>query len=155
MKQVLSFFVNGSPVEVAVKPTDTLLDVIREKLYLTGTKRGCDDGDCGACTVLLNGQPIRSCLTLALTVEGQQITTVEGLMQGAELHALQTAFHEHGAFQCGFCTPGMLLTAKALLDMTPRPSREEIRRYMSGNLCRCGCYEEVIAAIQTVTAGEQ
>ena len=155
MKQVLSFVLNGSPVEVAVKPTETLLDVIREKLHFTGTKRGCDDGDCGSCTVLLNGEPIRSCLTLALTVEGQEIMTVEGLMQGAELHSLQRAFQEHGAFQCGFCTPGMLLTAKALLDKNPRPSREEVRRYMSGNLCRCGSYEEVIAAIQAVTAGGQ
>jgi aerobic carbon-monoxide dehydrogenase small subunit len=155
MKQVLSFVVNGSPVEVAVKPTDSLLDVLREKLYLTGTKRGCDDGDCGSCTVLLNGQPVRSCLTLALTVEGQEITTVEGLMQGAELHRLQKAFYEGGAFQCGFCTPGMLLTAKALLDSNPQPSREEIRQYMSGNLCRCGSYEEVIHAIQAVAPSEQ
>jgi aerobic carbon-monoxide dehydrogenase small subunit len=155
MKQILSFVLNGSPVEVAVKATDTLLDVIREKLYLTGTKRGCDDGDCGSCTVLLDGEPIRSCLTLALTVEGREIVTVEGLVQGAELHPLQAAFQAHGAFQCGFCTPGMLLTAKALLDKNPKPSREEIRRYMSGNLCRCGSYEEVIAAIQAVIAGER
>jgi aerobic carbon-monoxide dehydrogenase small subunit len=154
MKQILSFVLNGSPVDVVVTPTETLLDVIREKLGVTGPKRGCDDGDCGACTVLINGQPVRSCLTIALTVAGKDVLTVEGLTQNGDLHPLQKAFHEHGAFQCGFCTPGMLMTAKALLDTYPNPTRDEIRGYMSGNLCRCGSYEEVVEAIQAVAAGE-
>jgi len=153
MKQILSFVLNGAPVDVVVTPTETLLDVLRERLGVTGPKRGCDDGDCGACTVLLDGEPVRSCLTLALTVNGRQVLTVEGLSNG-DLHPLQTAFHEHGAFQCGFCTPGMLMSAKALLDHNPNPSRTEIRQYMSGNLCRCGSYEEIVEAIQAVAAGE-
>ena len=153
MKQILSFVLNGAPVDVVVTPTETLLDVLRERLGVTGPKRGCDDGDCGACTVLLDGEPVRSCLTLALTVNGRQVLTVEGLSNG-DLHPLQTAFHEHGAFQCGFCTPGMLMSAKALLDHNPNPSRTEIREYMSGNLCRCGSYEEIVEAIQAVAAGE-
>lgn len=154
MKQILSFTLNGSPVDALVIPTETLLDVLRETLGATGSKRGCDDGDCGACTVLLDGEPIRSCLTIALTVEGREVMTVEGLTSGAELHPLQKAFHELGAFQCGFCTPGMLMSAKALLEKNPNPAREEIVEFMSGNLCRCGSYEEVIEAIQAVASGE-
>lgn len=154
MKYILSFTLNGSAVDVLATPTETLLDVLREKLGVTGPKRGCDDGECGACTVLLDGEPVRSCLTIALTVADKEVTTVEGLMEGAELHPLQTAFHEHGAFQCGFCTSGMLMSAKALLDGNLDPSREEIRAHMSGNLCRCGSYEEVVEAIQAVAAGE-
>lgn len=154
MKQILSFTLNGSPVDVLATPTETLLDVLREKLGVTGPKRGCDDGDCGTCTVLLDGEPIRSCLTIALTVEGREVMTVEGLTPGAELHPLQKAFHEQGAFQCGFCTPGMLMSAKALLDKNPDPTREEIVEFMSGNLCRCGSYEEVVEAIQAVANGE-
>lgn len=154
MKYILSFTLNGSAVDVLATPTETLLDVLREKLGVTGPKRGCDDGECGACTVLLDGEPVRSCLTIALTVADKEVTTVEGLMEGAELHPLQTAFHEHGAFQCGFCTSGMLMSAKALLDGNSDPSREEIRAHMSGNLCRCGSYEEVVEAIQAVAAGE-
>ena len=153
MKQILSLTLNGSAVDVVATPTETLLDVLREKLGVTGPKRGCDDGDCGACTVLLDGEPVRSCLTIALTVGGRKVTTVEGLANG-DLHPLQKAFHEHGAFQCGFCTPGMLMSAKALLDHNPNPSSTEIREYMSGNLCRCGSYEEIVEAIQAVAAGE-
>jgi len=153
MKQILSFTLNGSPVDVIVTPTETLLDVLREKLGVTGPKRGCDDGDCGTCTVVLDGEPVRSCLTIALTVQGKSVLTVEGLSNG-DLHPLQKAFHEHGAFQCGFCTPGMLMSAKALLDSNPHPSRDEIRLHMSGNLCRCGSYEEIVEAIQAVAAGE-
>jgi carbon-monoxide dehydrogenase small subunit len=141
-------------VDVLVSATDTLLDVLREKLGVTGAKRGCDDGDCGTCTVLVNGQPLRACLTVAMTVSGKEVLTVEGLTQNGDLHPLQKAFHEHGAFQCGFCTPGMLMAAKALLDAYPNPSREEIRGYMSGNLCRCGSYEEIVEAIQAVAAGK-
>jgi carbon-monoxide dehydrogenase small subunit len=154
MKQILSFVLNGSPVDVIATPTETLLDVLREKLGVTGPKRGCDDGDCGTCTVLIDGEPVRSCLTIALTVAGKEVLTVEGLSADGELHPLQKAFHEYGAFQCGFCTPGMLMSAKALLDENPNPSRDEIRIYMSGNLCRCGSYEEVVEAIQAVAAGE-
>ncbi len=154
MKQILSFVLNGSPVDVVATPTETLLDVLREKLGVTGPKRGCDDGDCGTCTVLIDGQPVRSCLTIALTVAGKSVLTVEGLSQNGDLHPLQQAFHEHGAFQCGFCTPGMLMSAKALLDASPEPTRDEIREHMSGNLCRCGSYEEVVEAIQAVAAGE-
>ncbi len=154
MKQILSFTLNGSPVDVVVTPTETLLDVLREKLGVTSPKRGCDDGDCGACTVLIDGEPARSCLTIALTVQGKQVLTTEGLSPDGELHPLQKAFHEHGAFQCGFCTPGMLMSAKALLDHNPNPSRQEIREHMAGNLCRCGSYEEVIEAIQAVAAGK-
>ena len=154
MKQILSFTLNGSEVDVIVTPTETLLDVLREKLGVTGPKRGCDDGDCGTCTVLIDGDPVRSCLTIALTVQGKSVLTVEGLSVDGDLHPLQQAFYEHGAFQCGFCTPGMLMSAKALLDSNPNPSRDEIRIYMSGNLCRCGGYEEVVEAIQAVAAGE-
>lgn len=154
MKQILTFTLNGSGVDVIATPTETLLDVLREKLGVTGPKRGCDDGDCGTCTVLIDGEPVRSCLTIALTVQGKNVLTVEGLSVDGDLHPLQQAFHEHGAFQCGFCTPGMLMSAKALLDSNPNPSRDEIRIYMSGNLCRCGGYEEVIEAIQAVAAGE-
>ena len=154
MKQILTFNLNGSPVEVLVTPSDTLLDVLREQLGVIGTKRGCDSGDCGTCTVLINGEPMRSCLTLALTVEGKEVGTIEGLEKNGELDPLQKAFHEHGASQCGFCTSGMILSAKALLEKTPDPSRDEIVEYMSGNLCRCGTYVEVIEAIQSV-AGDK
>jgi aerobic-type carbon monoxide dehydrogenase small subunit (CoxS/CutS family) len=153
MKYALSFIVNGQPVDVLVKPTETLLDVLREKLGVVSPKRGCDTGDCGACTVLLGGEPIRSCITLALTVAGKTIETVEGLSRNGKLHPLQQSFHEHYAAQCGFCTPGMLMSAKALLDKNPRPTREEIVEAISGNLCRCGAYEEVVEAIAAVAGG--
>lgn len=154
MKYVLSFTLNGSPVDILVAPAETLLDVLRERLGVTSPKRGCDDGDCGACTVLLDGEPVRSCLTVALTVAGKEVLTVEGLSANGDLHPLQKAFHEHGASQCGFCTPGMLMSAKALLDKNPSPAREEIVDFMSGNICRCGTYDEVIEAIQAVANGE-
>jgi len=154
MKHVLSFTLNGTPVDVLVKPTDTLLDVIREDIGMTGTKRGCDSGDCGACTVLINNQPVNACLTIALTVAGKEVLTVEGLGKGGELEPLQRSFYEHGASQCGFCTSGMLMSAKALLEKNPNPSREEIVEHMSGNLCRCGTYLEVIEAIQSVGSGK-
>lgn len=154
MKQILAFTLNGSLEEVLVKPSDTLLDVLREQLGVMGTKRGCDSGDCGTCTVLIGGEPIRSCLTLALTVSGKEVETIEGLEKNGELDPLQKAFHEHGASQCGFCTSGMILTSKSLLEKNPNPSRDEIVEYMSGNLCRCGTYVEVIEAIQSVASGE-
>ncbi len=155
MKHILSFTLNDSPVDVLVKPTETLLDVLREQLGVTAPKRGCDSGDCGTCTVLIDGEPIRSCLTIALTVAGKEIVTVEGLTIDGELHPLQKAFHERGASQCGFCTPGMLMSAKALLDKNPNPSGNEIVDFMSGNLCRCGTYVEVAEAIQAVSSGER
>ena len=154
MKQILAFTLNGSLVEVLVKPSDTLLDVLRENLGVIGPKRGCDSGDCGTCTVLINGESIRSCLTIALTVAGKEVVTIEGVAKNGELDPLQKAFHEHGASQCGFCTSGMIISAKALLEKTPNPSRDEIVEYMSGNLCRCGTYVEVIEAIQSVASGK-
>jgi len=153
MKYTLSFILNGFPVDVLVKPTETLLDVLREKLGVVSPKRGCDTGDCGACTVLLDGGPIRSCLTLALTVAGKSVETVEGMSDDGELHPLQRAFHEHYAAQCGFCTPGMLMSAKALLDRNPRPTRAQIVEAMAGNLCRCGSYQEIVEAIEAVAKG--
>lgn len=154
MKQILTFTLNGSLEEVLVKPSDTLLDVLREQLGVTGPKRGCDSGDCGTCTVLINGESMRSCLTIALTVAGKEVVTIEGVGENGELDPLQKAFHEHGASQCGFCTSGMIISAKDLLEKTPNPSRDEIVEYMSGNLCRCGTYVEVIEAIQSVASGE-
>ena len=156
MKYALSFSLNGFPVDVMVKPTDTLLDVLRDQLHVMSPKRGCDTGDCGTCNVFVNGKTIRSCLTIALTVAGKEVNTVESfLSKEGELHPLQKAFHEKGATQCGFCTPGMLISAKALLDKNPKPTRDEIVEAISGNLCRCGTYLEVIEAIQSVTAGER
>lgn len=150
MKYALSFILNGLPVDVLVKPTETLLDVLRERLGVVSPKRGCDTGDCGACTVLLGGEPVRSCLTIALTVAGKTVETVEALSRDGKLHPLQQSFHEHYAAQCGFCTPGMLMSAKALLDRNPKPTREEIVEAISGNLCRCGAYEEIVEAIAAV-----
>lgn len=156
MKYTLSFTLNGDPVDVLVKPTDTLLDVLRENLIVTSPKRGCDSGDCGACTVLLDGEPILSCLTIALTVTGRDIKTIESFTsKDGEMHPLQQSFHEHYAAQCGFCTPGMLVSAKALLDTNPKPTRDEIVEAISGNICRCGTYHEVIEAIQAFAGGER
>ena len=146
MKQV-SLTVNGEVYEVAVEPWWTLLEVLREKLYLTGAKRGCDRGDCGACTVLIDGKAKLSCLTLAVKAQGKEILTVEGLARDEELHPIQRAFVEHGAVQCGFCTPGMVLAAKALLDKNPTPSEEEVSEGLSGNLCRCTGYTKIIEAV--------
>ena len=154
MKQILSFKLNGIPVVALAEPTDTLLDVLREELDVTSPKRGCDTGDCGTCTVLIDGEPIRSCLTIAFTVEGKEVTTLEGLSKGGELHPLQKEFHARYASQCGFCTPGMIITAKALLDRNPKPSREEIVDAISGNLCRCGGYIEIVEAIEAVARGD-
>lgn len=148
----LHFILNGAPVTVEIEPNMRLLDVLRDKLYLTGTKEGCGVGECGACTVIVDGQAVNSCLVLAMTVEGKQVTTVEGLMQDGKLHPLQEAVLNHHALQCGFCTPGFLMSAKALLDRNPHPTREEIQEAISGNLCRCTGYEQLIEAIQDVAA---
>ncbi|HBY96100.1 MAG: (2Fe-2S)-binding protein [Ardenticatenaceae bacterium] len=152
MKYPVSFTLNGFHADGLVKPTDTLVDLLREQLHLIGPKRGCDSGECGACTVLINGEPARACLTIALTIAGKEIVTVEGLSTSGSLHPLQQAFLDHAATQCGFCTSGMLISAKALLDQNPGPNREQIVEAISGNLCRCGAYLEVIAAVQAVAA---
>jgi len=139
--------VNGEWKEAMVHPETTLLELLREIWGLTGTKQGCDEGDCGACTVLLDGQPVNSCLVLAVRVNGRQVATIEGLGDAEHLHPLQAAFVQHGALQCGFCGPGMLLSAKALLDSNPYPSRMEIQQALSGNLCRCTGYSKIIEAV--------
>ena len=154
MKYRLSFTLNGETVDALVKPTDTLLDVLRENLRVMSPKRGCDTGDCGTCTVLINGEPILSCLTIALTAAGKDVQTVESFIsKEGQLHPLQQSFHEHYAAQCGFCTPGMLISSKALLDKNPKPSEEEIVEAISGHVCRCGTYHEVIEAVQAVAKG--
>ena len=147
MKVLVELNVNGEFYQVLIEPWRTLLEVLRETLNLTGTKEGCGRGDCGACTVLLDGKAVNSCLLLAIDAQGKNILTIEGLSQGGQLHPLQEAFIEHGAIQCGFCTPGMILSAKALLDKNPQPTVEEVRQAISGNLCRCTGYTKIIKAI--------
>jgi len=144
----LRFHLNGLPVERAVPPERILLDLIRDEIRLTGTKRGCDLGTCGCCTVLLDGVPVLSCLTLALRADGRSVTTIEGIGQAGKLHPVQAAFVECGATQCGFCTPGFVLTAVALLRDHPHPDRETIVRAISGNLCRCTGYTKIVQAIE-------
>ena len=139
--------VNTKTRDLEVEPWHTLLHVLREQLGLTGTKKGCDSGQCGACTVLLNGTPILACTTLAVRCEGQEIMTIEGLARGGQLHPLQQAFIDHFGVQCGFCTPGMILNAKALLDNNPNPTEEEVRATISGNMCRCTGYVKPVEAI--------
>jgi carbon-monoxide dehydrogenase small subunit len=144
----LALVLNGETVETSFAPYKTLLEVLREDLGLTGTKHGCELGECGACAVLVDGEPQLSCLVLALECEGKAIDTVEGLARGAELHPLQAAFADLGAAQCGYCTPGILMTAKALLAHEPNPSRERINEAISGNLCRCTGYQQIVEAIE-------
>jgi aerobic-type carbon monoxide dehydrogenase small subunit (CoxS/CutS family) len=144
----LNLSVNGETVEASFAPYKTLLEVLREDLALTGTKHGCELGECGACAVLVDGEPQLSCLLLAVECAGRNVETVEGLAQGAELHPLQAAFADLGAAQCGYCTPGLLMTAKALLEREPNPSRERIREAVSGNLCRCTGYQQIFEAIE-------
>ena len=143
--------VNGEWKTAAVEPQMTLLELLRETWGLTGAKRGCDEGDCGACTVLLDGRPVNACLVLAVRVNGREVTTVEGLGDEEHPHPLQTAFVQHGALQCGFCGPGMLLSAKALLDANPLPTEAEIRQALSGNICRCTGYSKIIEAVQSAS----
>jgi len=147
-RQKIRLIVNEQEYELLIEPHKTLLDVLRNNLSLTGTKRGCNSGECGACTVLLDGIPILSCMTLACEVEGKKIQTIEGIAQNGELHPVQEAFIECGAIQCGFCTPGMVLSAVALLNSNPNPSTDEIKKAISGNLCRCTGYVKIIEAIQ-------
>jgi carbon-monoxide dehydrogenase small subunit len=151
-KRIAVFRVNGSDYEVIVEPHMLLIDVLRDKLGLTGTKYACGAGDCGACTVLIDGKPSFSCLTLAMTAVGKSILTIEGLSDGNELHPLQQAFVEAGAIQCGFCTPGMILSAKALLEENPEPDRDEIRSALAGNLCRCTGYVKIVDAVEAAAA---
>jgi carbon-monoxide dehydrogenase small subunit len=150
-KEIITLTVNGESYEALVKPNSTLLDVLRDQLELTGSKRGCDAGDCGSCTVIMDGRPVNACLVLALKAEGREITTIEGLAEGTQLHPIQEAFVKHGAIQCGFCTPGMVLSAKALLDRNPKPTEEEIKSGIAGNLCRCTGYIKIVEAIQAAS----
>jgi len=147
MKQI-RLKINGHSHELEVKPWATLLDTLREDLGLTGTKEGCGQGECGACTVLMDGKPVNACLILAMEAQGKEILTIEGLAQGDELHPVQQAFVEIGGMQCGFCTPGMVLSAKALLDEKPEPTDEEIRKGLEGNFCRCTGYTKIIESVR-------
>jgi aerobic carbon-monoxide dehydrogenase small subunit len=144
--------INGDSYDVSVKANETLLDVIRDRIGLTGTKKGCDTGQCGACTVLLEGKPVPSCLVLAVDAQGKDIMTIEGLAVDGKLHPIQNAFVKEGAVQCGYCTPAMILTAKALLDVNPNPTEQEIKEAISGNLCRCTGYVKIVNAISSVDA---
>jgi carbon-monoxide dehydrogenase small subunit len=149
---VLHLSVNGEPAEAAVAPYKTLLEVLREDLGLTGTKHGCELGECGACTVLLDGEPVLSCLVLAAECEGRSVQTIEGLARGPELHPLQAAFTDFGGSQCGYCTPGVIMTAKALLERNPSPTAQEIKEATAGNLCRCTGYNQIVEAIEGAAA---
>ena len=154
MKQLIELRVNGDQYEVAVEPRRTLLEVLRDNLGLTGTKEGCDMGACGSCTVLLDNKAVLSCLTLAVEAQGKEITTIEGVAKDGKLHPIQEAFINHGAIHCGFCTPGMILSAKALLDENPRPTKEEIKEAIAGNLCRCTGYVKIVEAIMAVSSNQ-
>ncbi|HZU67376.1 MAG TPA: (2Fe-2S)-binding protein [Ktedonobacteraceae bacterium] len=149
MRELITLHVNGERREVAVLPHHTLLEVLREDLGLTGTKHGCELGECGACTVLIDGIPMLSCLTLPLEVQESEITTIEGLEQNGKLHPLQETFAELGAAQCGYCTPGILLSGAALLQANPRPTREQIKDALAGNLCRCTGYTKIYEAVES------
>jgi aerobic carbon-monoxide dehydrogenase small subunit len=151
-KRCVSAIVNGDPVEFLTEPAATLLDALRDELGLTGSKEGCGSGDCGACSVVVDGRLVCSCLMLALEAEGRRIETIEGMAQGGRLHPLQQKFLEHAALQCGFCTPGLLVAAKALLDRNPDPSESEVRYWLAGNLCRCTGYDKVVRAVLDAAA---
>jgi carbon-monoxide dehydrogenase small subunit len=150
MKKAISLRVNGRLHRLEVEPRTTLLEMVREQLALTGAKLGCDIQVCGACTLLLDGKPVSACSVLAVDADGCEVLTIEGLSQNNSLHPLQEAFMEFGALQCGYCTAGFILTAKALLDECPQPSEQQIRDYLAGNFCRCGCYQEIVQAIRNV-----
>jgi aerobic-type carbon monoxide dehydrogenase small subunit (CoxS/CutS family) len=154
MRKELRLVVNGQPYELYVKPKTLLVEALRDHLGLTGTKRGCNSGSCGACTVILNGMAVKSCSILALQADGGEVLTIEGLASGGELHPLQEAFLDHGAFQCGFCTAGMLMSSKALLDENPEPDKEQIKEGIDGNICRCTGYNSIVRAVTAVANGE-
>lgn len=151
-KQLIELTINGEPYEIAVEAQETLLEVLRGQLGLTGTKEGCGTGECGTCTVLVNGEPILSCLTLAVDCQGMEILTIEGLDRGGVLTSVQEAFLELGAVQCGFCTPGMVLATTTLLEASPKPSDEEIKTALEGHLCRCTGYNKIVEAVEHATA---
>lgn len=150
----IEFVLNGKTCVVDAEEDERLLDVLRDRLLLTGTKEGCGVGECGACTVIVNGVAVNSCLTLAASVAGKEVITIEGVAQDDELVPIQKAILKHHAFQCGFCTPGVVMSAKALLDKNPNPSREEIKVALAGNLCRCTGYEQIVEAIEDVVNGK-
>jgi len=154
MKKELKFTVNGQPYELYIKPKTLLVEVLRNELGLTGTKQSCNSSACGACTVVLNGMAVKSCSILALQANGGDVLTVEGLAEGVKLHPIQKAFLDYGAFQCGFCTAGMLMSAKALFTENPSPKTEEIRESIDGNICRCTGYNSIIRALTAVSKGE-
>jgi carbon-monoxide dehydrogenase small subunit len=151
-RQHISAVVNGDPVEFLAEPGATLLDALRDDLGLTGSKEGCGSGDCGACSVILDGRLVCACLVLAVEAEGRRVETIEGMADGSTLHPLQQKFLEHAALQCGFCTPGLLVAAKALLDVNPDPTEGEARYWLAGNLCRCTGYDKVIRAVMDAAA---
>ncbi len=151
MKIPVQLNVNGETYDLVIAPYRTLVDVLREEVRLTGSKKGCDVGDCGACTVLLDGKPVNSCLVLAATAQGKEIVTIEGLAKNGKLHPLQQAFIKEGAVQCGYCTPGVLMSLKALVDHNPTPTPEEVKIAMAGNLCRCTGYTKIFKAVETAT----
>jgi carbon-monoxide dehydrogenase small subunit len=151
MKIEIHTVVNGRELQPAVKPNQTLLEFLRDELHLKGSMEGCGVGVCGSCTVLIDGRPVSSCLVLATNIEGKQVATIESLAVGDELDPVQQAFLEHQAFQCGYCTPGMIMATKGLLSSNPQPTEDEIRDYLSGNICRCGTYAEVLAAVKSVS----
>jgi len=155
MKKRIKVKVNGEEREALVEARLTLLDFLRYDLHLTGTKEGCGDGNCGSCTVLLNGAPVNSCLVFAVEADGREITTIEGLASGGKLHPLQEAFLSEGAVQCGFCTPGLILTAKAFLESSPSPTETEVRFAIAGNLCRCTGYDKIVRAILKVAGSQE
>ena len=154
-KQPLSVEINGIMQNLSIEPRATLLDVLREQLHLSGTKKGCDHGQCGACTVHINGMRVNSCLTLAITTQGKKVTTIEGLANGKALHPMQQAFIDYDGFQCGYCTPGQIMSAVACMQEGHTQSPDEIREYMSGNICRCGAYSNIVDAIFNVAKGGQ
>jgi carbon-monoxide dehydrogenase small subunit len=155
MKTLINLKVNGRDYEVAVEPNTTLVDLLRYDLGMTGTKKGCGTGECGSCTVIFNGKPVNSCLVLAVQAKDAEILTIEGLKLAQSLHPLQQAFVEKGAIQCGFCTPGMILSASSLLQKNPKPIEQEIREALSGNLCRCTGYQKIVEAVQAVAEDDE
>jgi xanthine dehydrogenase YagT iron-sulfur-binding subunit len=152
-KMPLAVTINGTKQQLSIEPRVTLLDLLREQLHLTGTKKGCDHGQCGACTVHVNGRRVNSCLTLALTTEGKQVTTIEGLANGDELHPMQEAFIEFDGFQCGYCTPGQVMSAVACVREGHANTPEQVREFMSGNICRCGAYSNIVDAVMNAKQG--
>ena len=154
MKKIINLKVNGDTYELAIEPWRTLLEVLRENLGFTGTKKSCGLGTCGACTVIINGSPVLACLTLAFEVEGMDILTIEGISQKGSLHPIQESFIKHGAIQCGHCTPGMIMSAKGLLDKNPHPNKDEIKKALAGNFCRCTGYKKIVEAVEAVSEGK-